>query len=188
MKKKIIFSIFTLGFLIFAMLFLFFPSKKNENLVQEETPKENSFSSNIIENVEYISKDNKGNEYIIRAKEGEIDIDNNNVIYLKNVSGIIKLYNKNEIFISSNYGKYNINNFDTIFSENVLINYLKNEISSGYLDFSIKRNSLIISKNVVYKDPQNTLKSDVLEMNLETKDTKLYMYEQNQKISINYQN
>ena len=75
--------------------------------------------------MEYISKDNKGNEYIIRAKEGEIDIDNNNVIYLKSVSGIIKLYNKNEIFISSNYGKYNINNFDTIFSENVLINYLK---------------------------------------------------------------
>ena len=188
MKKKKILALVTLGILIFAVLFLVFPSKKNENLVQEESLIETTFSSNIIENVEYISKDNKGNEYIIRAKEGEIDIDNNNVIYLKSVSGIIKLYNKNEIFISSNYGKYNINNFDTIFSENVLINYLKNEISSGYLDFSIKRNSLIISKNVVYKDPQNTLKSDVLEMNLETKDTKLYMHDKNQKISINYQN
>ena len=192
MNKKIIITIITSSLFVFAILFLFLPSKKHENLVQEELEEEiqeeNSFSSNIIENVEYSSKDAKGNEYIIRAKEGEIDIDNSNIIFLKNVKGIVKLSNKNEILISSDFGKYNINNFDTIFSQNVLINYLKNEIRSGYLDFSIQRNSLIISKNVVYKDLENTLKTDVLEMDLETKDTKLFMYDKNHKISINYQN
>ena len=99
MNKKIIITIVTSSLFFFAILFLFFPSKKNENLVQEEIQdemqEENSFSSNIIENVEYSSKDAKGNEYIIRAKEGEIDINNSNIIFLKNVKGIVKLSNKN---------------------------------------------------------------------------------------------
>ena len=50
-----------------------------------EQPTENSYTSNIIENVEYISRDAKGNKYIIKAKEGEID-NNNNIIFLKSVS------------------------------------------------------------------------------------------------------
>ena len=40
-------------------------------------------------------------------------------------------------------------NFDTIFNENILINYLQNNIQGGYLDFSLQRNSMIISDNVV---------------------------------------
>ena len=38
---------------------------------------------NIIENVEYSSKDVRGNEYLITAKEGEIDINDNSIIKLK---------------------------------------------------------------------------------------------------------
>ena len=41
-KKKNI-SFVTLGILIFAVLFLVFPSKKNENLVQEESLIETTF-------------------------------------------------------------------------------------------------------------------------------------------------
>ena len=55
-----------------------------------------------------------------------------------NVKAIIKLNNRNEVLISSNFGKYNINNFDTIFSKNVIINYLQNKIKGEYFDFQLQ--------------------------------------------------
>ena len=86
--------------------------------------------------------------------------------------------------ITSKYGKYNSNNLDTIFSKNVVINYLENKITSEYLDSSIQRNSMIISNNVVYMNLENILKADVIEMNIETKDTKIFMYKNNEKVNI----
>ena len=86
--------------------------------------------------------------------------------------------------IKSDYGKYNIDNNDTIFSKNVFINYRSDEINSDYVDFSLIRNSLIISKNVVYSNQKNLLKADVLEIDIETKNTKIFMYEEEKKVKI----
>jgi len=86
--------------------------------------------------------------------------------------------------IKSKFGKYNINNYDTIFSENVLIEFEDNKIKGNYVDFSLNRNSLIISKNVVYSGPKNFLKADVIEINITTKDAKIFMYEKEKKVKI----
>ena len=88
------------------------------------------------------------------------------------------------IDIRSDYGKYNINNYDTIFSKNVLINYVDNVIKGNYVDLSLERKSLIISKNVVYSNKKNLLKADVVEINIITKDTKIFMYEKEKRIKI----
>ena len=89
--------------------------------------------------------------------------------------------NTENIKITSNFGKYNINNFDTIFSKNVIINYLKNKITGDYLDFSLKRNSLIATKNITYTNDKNILKADIISMNIKTKDIKIQMYESEKK-------
>ena len=86
--------------------------------------------------------------------------------------------------MTSNFGKYNINNYETIFSKNVIIKYLDNKITGDYADFSIGRNSMIISKNVIYSNFENILKSDAISINIETKDTKIFMYETNKKVNI----
>ena len=57
-----------------------------------------------------------------------------------------------------------------------------------YLDFSIDRNSMIVSKNVVYNNLENTLKADVIEMNINTKDTKIFMFEKDKKVNIKSKN
>tara|TARA_B100001939_G_C16661496_1_gene496157 strand:+ start:99 stop:680 length:582 start_codon:yes stop_codon:yes gene_type:complete len=184
MKKKIV--VLILIFIITIVgIFYFTNLKKNKVLIidKKETI-EDSYTSNIIENVEYLSRDASGNEYIIRAKKGEIDLNNNDIIFLTDVSAIIKLNNSKEILIFANFGKYNINNFDTIFSKNVIINYSDKKINSEYLDFSIKRNSMIITKNVIYIDTENTLKTDVVEIDLKTKKANFYMYDRNKKINI----
>ena len=100
------------------------------------------------------------------------------------MKALIELKNSNNVNINSDFGKYNINNFDTIFSKNVVITYLNNEITGGYLDFSIDRNSMIISRNVIYNNDRNVLKSDVMEINIQTKDTKIFMYNIDEKVNI----
>ena len=183
MKKK--FVVLILFFIFVILIALFFKNSEKNQIVSVDTKEvEDSYNSNIIENVEYLSRDASGNEYTIKAQEGEIDIENNNIIFLKNVSAIIKLNNSKEILIYANFGKYNINNFDTIFSKNVIVNYSDKKINSEYLDFSINRNSMIISKDVIYSDKENTLKTDVVEIDLETKDVNFYMYDKDKKINI----
>ena len=147
--KKLIILIFSILLLSTSFIYLNKPNKKTISKVETTIVEERSYSSNIIENVKYTSRDSKGNEYTITAVEGEIDIKDSNIIFLKNVKAIIKLNNSNEILILSDFGKYNINNYDTIFSKNVIINYLDNKIKGEYLDFSIIRNSMIISQNVI---------------------------------------
>ena len=157
-------------------------SAEKEN--KEEAIEERSYSSNILENVRYSSNDPDGNEYIIVADQGEIDIKNSQIIFLKNVKATIKLKNSDNIKVSSDFGKYDANTLDTVFTENVLIEYLENKIIAGYLDFSISRNSMIISKNVVFDNDSNILKTDVVEIDLKTRDTKFYMYNKDNKVSL----
>jgi len=151
---------------------------------ETNTVEEEIYNSNIIKDVKYTSVDVKGNKYEITASKGEIDFSNTNIIFLTDVNAIIILADLNTIKISSSFGKYNTNNLDTIFSKNVLIKYLDNRITGGYLDFSPERNSMIISKNVIYNNPKNILKSDVVEIDLKTKDTKIYMHENTKKVRI----
>jgi lipopolysaccharide export system protein LptA len=62
--------------------------------------------------------------------------------------------------------------------------YLDNTITSDYLDFSLKRNTMIISRNVIYTNSDNILKSDVVEIDIATKDTKIFMYEKKKRVNI----
>ncbi len=181
-------------FIIFLILigFYFFHSnffKKDEiEKVEIEEQKENLYSSNVINDVSYTTKDPNGNEYLIKALIGEIDFNNSEIIYLTKVIAVIKLINSNSITITSDFGKYNINNYDTIFSKNVIISYLDNNIKGEYLDFSLNRNTMMISRNVVYNNMENNLNADVIEMNIKTKDVKIFMYEKDKKVKIQNKN
>ena len=47
---------------------------------------------------------------------------------------------------------------------------------------------MIISKNIVFTNLENVMRADVVEMNIETKDTKIFMYENNKKVNIKNKN
>ena len=193
MNIKRIFKIFFISIILILIIFFiyskFFPKKEIiEQTINKDLKEENLPQSNIIKDVNYTTKDADGNEYIITATQAEIDYLNTNVLFLTDVNALIKLINSENITITSDFGKYNVENFDTIFSKNVIINYLENEINGEYLDFSLERNSMIISKNVVFANLKNILKADVIEINIKTKDTKIFMYEQENKVNIKSKN
>ena len=195
MKKKIIIGSSLIIF-FFSFLVYFYFQSNNEKIVRKskkiditekeniEVAEEKIVSSNIIEDVSYSAQDAKGNEYFIKAGEGTIDQNNDNFIFLKSVKAIIKLENYKLVEISSDFGKYNINNYDTIFSKNVIIKYLNNKILSDYLDFSWDKNLMIVSKGVVLKNDQGSLKADAIEVDIKTKNIKIFMYEKNKKVNI----
>ena len=188
--KKIVKISLILFFLLVVILFIYLKfSKKSEIILKEpETQEEINYTSNIIKDVNYTTKGIEGNEYSITALVGEIDYNNSNILFLTKVKAFIKLKNEEIITIQSDYGKYNSDNFDTIFSKNVIIEYLDNKINGGYLDFSLERNSMIISKNVTYTNLNNTLDADVIELNIKTKDTKIFMHEKEKKVIIKSKN
>ncbi len=187
MKKKLVLKYFLLILFLASLTIIYINKNKQSkeiSKVEMQDEIETYTSSNIMKDVSYTSKDINGNEYIIKASEGQIDISDSSTIFLSDVRALIKLKNSNNIEINSDFGKYNINNFDTIFSKNVIITYLDNKITSDYLDFSMKRNSLIISKNIIYTNNENVLNADVVEINIQTKDTKILMYEDKKKVNI----
>jgi len=195
MKKKIILGIFFLFIIFSFFIFFYFKSSSEKDLnkteltesVKEESieiANENIESSNIIEEVSYTAKDSKGNEYFLKASEGTIDQNESNFIFLKSVKAIINLKNYKLIEISSDFGKYNINNYDTIFSKNVSIIYLDNKITGEYLDFSLEKNLMLISRDVIVKNKTDSLHADVIEIDIETNDIKIFMYEENKKVNM----
>ena len=177
--------IFITLILLSVLLFYFkFFTKKTTVKINVEENLSTSSLSNIIKDVSYVSTDSKGNKYSINALTAEIDQNNSNILFLTDVSATIELTNSNNIKIISDYGKYNSDNFDTIFSKNVIINYLDNKINGEYLDFSIARGNMIISRNVVYSNPENILEADIIDINIETKDTKISMFDKNEKVNL----
>ena len=192
MKKKIflkivlILSLIIIAWFVYSEYFKEDKSKLSKPVNPTSEIEEDAiYNSNIIKDINYTSRDLKGNEYIIIAKEGEIDLDNSDIIFLTDVTAYIKLVKNSElIVITSNYGKYNTINYETIFSKNVKIDYVDNIITGDYLDFSMMKNLLIVSRNVIYKNLENTMKADVIELDTTTRDTKIFMYNSNEQVNV----
>ena len=196
MKIKIILSASVLIFFFTFLIFFYTKSSNDKNLIEKEKVvklvenenieilNEKIESLNIIEDVSYSAKDVRGNEYFLKAREGTIDQNESNFIFLKSVKAIIDLKDYKLIEISSDFGKYDINNYDTIFSKNVIITYLDNIITGDYLDFSWDKNLMLVSRDVILKNNKNSLQADVIEMDIEKRDIKIFMYEDSKKVNI----
>ncbi len=141
-------------------------------------------SSNLIKNISYASTDNLGNKFIIKSKTGKISIDNPNMVYMTNVEAIINLINSEPIIIKSNYAKYNKINYETNFKEDVLLTYQTHRITSQNLDLSFENNLATIYNKIVYDNNNVKISADILEIDLITKNSKIFMDNEYKKIKI----
>lgn len=185
MKNNIFFKLLLL--IILISLILTFGYLKKKRTVEITIQEEEKYNSNMTKDINYFSEDANGTKYNIIADEGETDLKYSDIIFLKNVKAIITTKASEKIFITSDFGKYNIISNDTIFSKNVIINYLDNTINGEYLDYSSNRDTIIISKNVKYTYLDNIMKSDVIEMDILTRNIKIYMLDKKDKVNINNQ-
>jgi LPS export ABC transporter protein LptC len=154
--------------------------KTNENISLKKKPS----ASNLIENIKYLSKDNQGNEYEIKAKKGKINLDDPDIIFMTDVLAVIKLKNSNPIFIKSNFATYNNKNYDTNFEGNILINHLIHKISGEKLDLSFKTNLATMYDKIIYTNMNTVMNADRLEIDLITKNSKIFMNNKYEKIKL----
>ena len=141
-------------------------------------------SSNLITNISYASTDNLGNKFKIKSKTGKISIDNLNIVYMTNVEAIINLINSDPIIIKSNYAKYNKINYETNFEEDVLLTYQTHRITSQNIDLSFENNLATIYNKIEYDNNNVKLSADILEIDLITKNSKIFMNNEYKKIKI----
>jgi len=155
-----------------------------ETQVIEKIDENQNNTSTYINDINYVSTDAKGNKYQITAKQAEIKVENSDVMFLGDVVAFIYIKDSDMIKITSNFGKYDSKNYDTIFSENVIVIYPGHKITGEYLDFSFLSNFGTFTENVVYTGEKTNLFADKIEMNLTTKDTKIFMNDTGKKVLI----
>ena len=187
MNKKTVIQV-VMVFLIILISLSFYLKYFNKNLkdnaVVEKIALNQNSSSTYIDNINYISSDARGNKYQITAQEAEIGIEDPDIMFLKNVIAYVFIKDSDMVKITSDFGKYNSKNYDTIFSKNVIIIYPSHTITGEYLDFSFLDNLGTISTNVFYTGDKTNLFADKIEINLTTKDTKIFMNDNIKKVLI----
>ena len=192
MNKKIITQLilFFIILLFFSLFYFKYFLKIQDKSVQlEEIDSSLNLdvnSSNIIENIEYISEDNLGNKYIIKAKYGEILDENSDLILMKNVDALVISNNHEEIIIRASSATYNIINYDTNFRENIIIKYAEHKIICDSTDLLFNDHKIKLYDNISYNNLYTNILADIIEINLLTKDLKIYMNNQNKKIKVIY--
>ncbi|MDC1258045.1 LPS export ABC transporter periplasmic protein LptC [Pelagibacteraceae bacterium] len=190
MNKKVIIQILMIFLIIFISWLFFFKyikkdsDKVNQDMLKKKINIPKSNSSNFINDINYTSSDLKGNKYQITAEQAEIDIDNTDIMFLENIIAYVFLKDSNSVKITSNFGKYNSKNYDTIFSNNVIITYPNHKITGEYLDFSFINNLGTMSTDIIYSGEKTKLKADRMEIDISSKDTKIFMNDDTKKILI----
>jgi LPS export ABC transporter protein LptC len=190
MNKKTGLQVLMILVIVFISLWFYlkyftkrFEEVKKNPTIEKNDENQNS-SSTYIEDIDYVSTDIMGNKYQITAKQAEIKIENSDVMFLRDVVAFIFMKDSDKIKITSNFSKYNSKNYDTIFSENVIVIYPGHKITGEYLNFSFLSNLGIFNTNVIYTRGKTNLFADKIEMNLATKDTKIFMNNIEKKVLI----
>ena len=203
MGKKTLIQIFLITFLIVISFFIFdhfYVSKENPQSskttdLDNINTSLNNNDKNIIKDIEYSLNNNKGDIYRVIADFGEVELDNPDLMFLTNVTATVIFKDKSNIVLKSDYANFNTNTFETTFLNNVNVKR-ENELITGdelYLvleqdekDTANKNpseeNLIRISYNVTYKKPGYNLKADILELDLVTKNIKIYMLNKKEKI------
>ena len=153
-----------------------------ENLEANED-KVLSEKSNILKDIKYISKDKNGNIYEISAEQGMLNLNDPNITSMDGVVAKVILSDKSTINIQSNHAIYNRKNYNTNFSGKVQIKHLAHHISCEKMDILFSKNLATLYDNLIYKNKKTRLKADKMEVDLITKNSKIFMYNNN-KISV----
>ena len=135
---------------------------EKSNLIKKEV-------KNLVKDVEYTSIDQKGNKFYLLATSGKSNINNSDILDLKNVRGTITSDFRDTIYIVSDFAEYNSINLHSKFYSNVVINYQDKQINCFNFDINMETNKAIAYNDVIITDPKSVIKAGIVEFDLKTK-------------------
>ena len=179
----------TIFIIVFSTFFLYFNKKETLKtsslpIIKEKKLLLDGETGTLIKDINYSFSDLSGNSYELMSKVGKIDINNPDKIFMTNVVATIYLVDSSPLKITSNYANYNKINHETSFFENVNVTHLIHKATSENLDISFNDNLASMYNNIVYNKPGTNLKADRLEIDLITKNSKIFMDNKTEKIKI----
>ena len=188
MNKKVFLQLFLLStIIIISYIFfkIYFTQKDNLNFVKDSIDETiTNTESNIIYNIEYYTEDERGNSYIVKSEKGEFNDSDSSIILMINVEATLNSQNSDPIKISSDNALYNKVDYDTNFYTNVVAEFSDHIITSDNLDLFFKKNLATISNNIVYKNLNTKLEADKIEIDLITKNSKIFMDDKSKKVKV----
>ena len=174
-----------------SVFFIYFSEEKNQKKTNLELHKTidtkteiDSDTGTLIKDINYSFSDPSGNYYELFSEFGKVDIQNSNKMFMTNVKASIYLNDNPPIKIISKYAIYNKIDHETNFFKNVELTHLIHKATSENLDISFNDNKASMYKNIVYNKPGTKLTADRLEIDLITKNTKIFMDKKSEKIKI----
>ena len=189
MKKKTLLHLLIL--IVIIVIFIFFYKNSNQNKkanisikLNNQSKIINSDNSNLISNLKYVVEGEDGISYTITSEIGELSVEQPNLILMRRVLAVIKNDYGKPLKITADNAIYNNINHDTQFYDNVLMTYQEQVINSDNFDLVFIKNLATIKNNVVYKDQNTKLFADKVEINILTKNSKIFMYDKQKKIKI----
>ena len=188
MNKKIFIQSFLVLIIMFTS-FVFYKLFLADNVLKVKNIKLENLNiseknTNQINDIIYRSKSIDDNNYIVKAEFAQINADNPDFMLLTNVKGKFLLKNSEIIEITSKKANYNSVNYNTNFYNEVLVVYENNQINSNNFDLFFDKKIGTIYGDVIYKNLNTTLEADKIDIDLITKDSKIYMLNKSKKIKI----
>ena len=188
MVKKTFLQIVLLSLIIFLTYIFFYTYLKKDDKTVEKENTDRQTKTDVITDIEYLSKDDDGNTYIIKAKNGIIDNENQDLIHLKDVKAEINFDVDKKIFITAKQATYNNDNFNTRFSDNVRLSHDYHNLECNNIDLIFSENYAKLFGNVEYMNNFTKLLADQIEVDLISRKTKISMYDTNNKVKIKHKN
>jgi len=189
MNKKYFIQLILLTLIIFLLtIFISYYNNNtkntfsNLNVINNSNKKIKNSNENIIKDIRYFSKDDQNNSYEIISDFGIINIDDPDITFMTNVTASIYLENSNNIIITSKFANFNNKNYETEFYETVNIVRADERIRSQKLEFSLIKDLILISDQVIFEKPGFNLKADKVEIDLITKNSKIFMNDSTKKV------
>ena len=190
-KKVIIQLLLLVVLLVIITSFFYIYFEKEVNFKEKNTTTIKTVESEIddetgtlIKDIIYTFSDESENYYELFAEHGKVDIKDSEKMFMTNVKATIYLKNSAPINIVSKYANYNKVNHETNFFENVEVTHLIHKATSENLDILFNNNIALMYNNIIYNKPGTQLTADRLEIDLITKNSKIFMDNQYERIKI----
>jgi hypothetical protein len=184
MNNKTIIQVVLLLLVLFLAIFFYlnYFYKKGSKLVSKQdeivnTDISESPKGTTIKEILYENYDDEGNKFIIKSKSGTFDEKKKDEINMVNVEAEITLTNGTLITLVSDAANYNSLNSNTKFIKNVKLRYLSHKINSDNIDVIFTESKLEAYNNLIYRNSNINLEADKVELDLLTKNTKIFMFD-----------
>ena len=183
MRKEILIQIL-LSILVLIIIISvyqkYFKKQLKENIITNK--EDNTKKENTLINITYESIDKDGKKYIISAETGNVKEEEPDLIYMTNVNAKVFLMDESVIYINSLNAVYNTINYDTKFYKKVELKYLEHNILCENLNVFFKKNLIEAYNNLNYKNLDFVMFADKIEIDLLTKYSKIYNFNENNVI------